>query len=503
MDMDFIKPASFTVQGRDTPVQASESAKAGSLASSSSDCSMLEVARSASIMSRTTSEVCKGRMNTAGVPPAGLTEVPAVANTQWKDAFSKLESLIYGLHDLIQPKTNVHREIKTKVTSICSAMRRLKELEVTQARQASIPVAVAGKDGGCTPQAAQRSRKDSETTVKDTDAEDDRESRKGLRRKRSKDSPGTINQVPKKCKQYTPARQADLPKQTGEKPPAQPDWVVVKGRRKPTGLRREDGAGKVKRKKQDGPRRRPQVRPDALIVRPVSKEQYCDILRRVKKEVPQDQAACVQSIRRTTTGDMLLTLRKATDGAPQLRKTIADLLGDDAEVVSKGPQEELEIKDLDEITTKEEVLEALQAAAGEEFSIDIGAVKAVRKGFRGTQTAVVSLAAKVARKVVGDTSKIKIGWVNCRIVRVERPPKCYRCWHFGHMAIHCKSKVDRSRLCTKCAEPGHKASECKATPKCAICADNDSKADLEHIAGGGRCPEFRAALQKKTCNGRK
>ncbi|XP_015124945.1 uncharacterized protein LOC107046756 [Diachasma alloeum] len=193
---------------------------------------------------------------------------------------------------------------------------------------------------------------------------------------------------------------------------------------------------------------------------------------------------------------LLILKRKKADGAPQLHKAIAGLLGEDAKVLSKAPQEEFEIKDLDEITTKEEVLEALQVAAGDEYTIDSGAVKSIRKAFRGTQTASVTLAATAAKKIVGEHGKIKIGWVICRMIRVERPVKCFRCWHYGHLATQCKSEADRSKLCTRCTEPGHKIAECKKEPLCALCTERGNAVDSAHVAGSGKCPVLKEALQK-------
>ncbi|CAG4983072.1 unnamed protein product [Colias eurytheme] len=103
-------------------------------------------------------------------------------------------------------------------------------------------------------------------------------------------------------------------------------------------------------------------RPNALIIRPKEKEQYADILKRVKRDPSANQMSeCIDKIRRTTSGDVLLILsRKDTDKAPQLKKAISELLGQDATVVSKVPEEDVEIKDLEESTTKQEILEALQ-----------------------------------------------------------------------------------------------------------------------------------------------
>ncbi|KMQ88441.1 gag-pol polyprotein [Lasius niger] len=241
-------------------------------------------------------------------------------------------------------------------------------------------------------------------------------------------------------------------------------------------------------------RREPAMRPNALIIRMEDKKKYSEILKRVKKDLPRDQVGdCVDKIRKTTTGDMLIVLTKEnTDKAPGLQKAIADLLGEEAQVVSKVQEEDLEIKDLDETTTKEEVLEALQNAAGKDCKITVDAIKSLRKAYGGTQTASVRLAVTMAKKVVGERGKIKMGWVNCRIRGVERPIKC---WHFGHLANKCKSGVDRSKLCVKCGKDGHKVADCKEEAQCALCAEKGNTENCAHITGDGRCLAFQEALQ--------
>ncbi|XP_071581263.1 uncharacterized protein [Temnothorax nylanderi] len=175
---------------------------------------------------------------------------------------------------------------------------------------------------------------------------------------------------------------------------------------------------------------------------------------------------------------------------------MTDILKNDAKVISKGPQEKIEIRDLDEMTTKAEILAALQKAAGEESGVVLDAIRSLRKAYGGTQTASVTLPTSMVEKVLGKYGKIRIGWVNCRIRRVERPTKCFRCWHYGHISAKCKSKVDRSKLCTKCGQKGHKAATCQNEARCALCFEKDGTRNCAHIAGSSRCPVFKEALQK-------
>ncbi|GBP75469.1 hypothetical protein EVAR_57207_1 [Eumeta japonica] len=68
----------------------------------------------------------------------------------------------------------------------------------------------------------------------------------------------------------------------------------------------------------------------------------------------------VDKINKTATGKLLIILSKEnTDKGQGLQKTIAYLLKKYATVISKSPQEDLEIRILDDTTTKEEILAAL------------------------------------------------------------------------------------------------------------------------------------------------
>lgn len=241
------------------------------------------------------------------------------------------------------------------------------------------------------------------------------------------------------------------------------------------------------------------IRPDALIIRLTEKAQYAEILRRIKQDVPDDQVrSTVEKIHKTNAGDMLITLsRKSTDKGQTLRKTIADILKEDAKVTCKGPQEVIEIRDIDDDTSKDHIQGALQEEAGDGCEISLEAIK-IRKAYRGTQIATVVLPAATAQKLLDGSSKIWIGWVNCRIRATKRPIQCFKCWHFGHHGSQCKSKVDRSKLCIRCGQEGHKIADCKNPAKCALCVEIESAENVAHHAGTYKCPLFQDALQKLT-----
>lgn len=319
----------------------------------------------------------------------------------------------------------------------------------------------------------------------DTEIEDDSETlttqapkNRQLRKIKRKEctSPEDANKETKRRKEVVIS-----PSTKQDEPPSDGNWETV---------------GKKKKKKQSK-KSQPRTRQNALIIRPSEKDKYSDILKRVKQDASAEQVSqYVDKIRRTTAGDMLLILTKDNeDKAPEMQNTLAGILGNDASVVRKVPETDVEIRDLDETTTKQEILDALQRAAGPDHTITLEAVKSLRKAYGGTQTAAVRLEAALATKIIGEHDKIKIGWVNCRIRKDERPTKCFKCWRYGHVASKCSSAVNRSNLCIKCGRSGHKITDCKHDATCLLCAEDNSTESCAHIAGCGKCPVFRKALQ--------
>ncbi|CAD6216258.1 GSCOCG00012876001-RA-CDS [Cotesia congregata] len=418
------------------------------------------------------------------------------------DALAHLEKLVSGLQDFLQTKQNVHKEIKSKSTNICSALRRFKKLdqEWQEIQQQHGNIVIRTSVTAISPAKA-----DTLVEEMDTGGEGDVESvvedgeetgaviRPGKRKERN--SPDSMTSRTKK-KDIKPSPPKNTVIQNGGKKEAN-EWQKVQSRKS----KREQAEEKLQKQPPKEPRPEPKrkkprkwIRPDALIIRPAETAKYAEILKRIKQDVPDEQVrTTVDKIQRTRTGSLLITLsRKSTDRGQALQKTIAGILQEDAKVICKGPQEDVEIRDLDGTTTKEDIQAALKTEIGETCEIPLGTIK-IHKAYRGTQTAVMTLPAAAARKILTGSGKVRIGWANCRIRATRRPIQCFKCWHFGHLGSQCKSNVDRSKLCIRCGQEGHKIAKCENPAKCVLCADQSA-----HHAGASRCPVFQEALQKIT-----
>jgi len=155
------------------------------------------------------------------------------------------------------------------------------------------------------------------------------------------------------------------------------------------------------------------VRPDGLIIKSGGEVTYAQILQRVKvEEKLKGLGDAVTRIRRTQQGELLLQLNQSGQDTSAFKALSGDTLEEAAEVRSLSHRVTIECKDLDEITSKEDIQNALhsQLELSDVVLDDIN----LRKGYGGTQSASIRLAAESARKALS-AGLLKVGWVGCRL----------------------------------------------------------------------------------------
>lgn len=353
-----------------------------------------------------------------------------------------LEKKIIELLEFVKPRHNVHGEIKKLAHEIRTCFNEV--------------VAVLEREPSVTA-------KEPEETVNEVSSK-----KKNPKNPKGKGKTTGMVGLPRVEESHTSQR---TPPESNEAPGSQ--WKTVEPRRK--------------KPSHSIPKHR-----DALVVRASESGTYADILRRMKQAPELEELGRnVVKIRKRGTGDLLFEMGPASGSkAAQFQTAVAEQLKGIAEVKTLSTEVLLEIKDMDEVTTEKEIVEAFERhlEAAKERKV---VVKSLRTAYGGTQTAVIALPADLARKAV-QLDKIKIGWVRCRIREKIVATRCYRCWAFGHLARNCKGP-DRSKNCHRCGEGGHIARTCTKTPNCCLCQGKDGE---PHATGSYKCPYYQEAIKK-------
>lgn len=396
--------------------------------------------------------------------------------------------MLESLASFIQQKKNLHKEIHRWVPILTSTWKGIEELVTWSAK----PQAATTTGGTQTTPTISQAKSTLPKKEKNDEAMDvdgtstPRRVSKARRRKRG--TPTSIEGKELKKRKQLEEPLSGQPEEKGGETSEQ-KWQTARKKERSRKI-----SQKQPQKKPQKPRERPNL-PNALVIHKKGDLSYAEILSRIKKDPAlKDAGECVQKVRRTNAGDLLIVLNKESSArAPELRSQFEGVLGESATVQSKAQEVDLEIRDLEENATKEEISAALQRVLGPDYPDTEHFLKSLRKAYGETQTALIRLVVPVARKLL-DTGTIRVGWCNCRIREVVRPLKCYKCWKFGHLSRNWRS-VDRAKDCIKCGNAGHKVAECTASAKCVICAEAGDGAPTAHIAGSSRCPAYMRALQ--------
>ncbi|CAB0039078.1 unnamed protein product, partial [Trichogramma brassicae] len=327
-----------------------------------------------------------------------------------EDKLERLDGLIRGLSQFIQGKSNLHKEVISYQVSLgmaLSALRRSLESQVP-------PRPPAADKAVCTSPLFTGSATS----------------------KRLATSPLASHATPKRHAVTPASKQHD---ENNNEVRDQDGFVLVDRRRHRQRKQTAATPGAVHARQQPKPRpvqRGARHRPDVIVIKAKDASKYADILRSLKSDPTLQQkvgSSSVNNIRRSAAGALMLQLKKGVENASDLGEELGKVLGTAATASALLHTSTIEIKDLDECATKEEVTAALDALLGVPVS-KRDPVKSLRKAYAGTQVAVVALPDDLAATAL-KLGHVRIGWVNCRIRAREEAARCYRCWSPGHLEL--------------------------------------------------------------------
>ncbi|CAB0044198.1 unnamed protein product [Trichogramma brassicae] len=308
-----------------------------------------------------------------------------------EDKLERLDGLIRGLGQFIQGKSNLHKEVISYQVSLgmaLSALRRSLESQVP-------PRPPAADKAVCTSPLFTGSATS----------------------KRLATSPLASHATPKRHAVTPASKQHD---ENNNEVGDQDEFVLVDRRRHRQRKQTAATPGAVHARQQPKPRpvqRGARHRPDVIVIKAKDASKYADILRSLKSDptLQQKVGSSVNNIRRSAAGALMLQLKKGVENASDLGEELGKVLGTAATASALLHTSTIEIKDLDECATKEEVTAALDALLG---------VPSLRKAYAGTQVAVVALPDDLAATAL-KLGHVRIGWVNCRIRAREEAARCY------------------------------------------------------------------------------
>uniref|UniRef100_A0A2A4JGE3 CCHC-type domain-containing protein n=1 Tax=Heliothis virescens TaxID=7102 RepID=A0A2A4JGE3_HELVI len=190
--------------------------------------------------------------------------------------------------------------------------------------------------------------------------------------------------------------------------------------------------------------------------------------------------------RKTQTGARIFEFPGAQGGtkADLFASKLKEAVEDTAKVARPIKCVALEVTDLDDSVTQEEVVAAVAAAGG----CSVAAVKgrAIRPGRRGMGTLRLECPV-VAAKAVLAKGRLPVGFSSGRVRALEHEPmRCFKCFGIGHTRALCPSSAERRELCFRCGKEGHRSATCEVTtPRCAVCAASGCPAG--HVMTGRTC----------------
>lgn len=163
-------------------------------------------------------------------------------------------------------------------------------------------------------------------------------------------------------------------------------------------------------------------------------------------------------MRQAKSGGLLIEVRGNQTQIEAVRAEVAKSAGPGNEVRTLQQRALVEVRDLDQWTSSNEVLdEVCRSTCADQEAVK---VISLRKRFGDSQMALVSLPLSDSRVLVS-SGRLRIGMISCRVRMAEPKRRCFRCLAYGHSSKDCDGP-DRSKWCKRCGSQSHFAKDCNA-----------------------------------------
>ncbi|XP_050538971.1 uncharacterized protein LOC126904222 [Daktulosphaira vitifoliae] len=260
-----------------------------------------------------------------------------------------------------------------------------------------------------------------------------------------------------------------------------------------TRVSKVDDWGKVttkKARKMEG-----KTKPPAVLIK-TGATSYVEALKKIRTEPSlRELAQDITAMRKTEAGHLLVEMSRGSLSVEKVNSAIKTAVGSELVVSTLQNTTRFGIFGLDDITTQEEVLEAVDR----ETNFRAGGIEVkivLRDMARSQKLAIVTMPQELAKKIL-EKGRLCVGYVSCRIKQWIDKKRCFRCMAFGHDSKEC-SGPDRTDCCRACGQGGHVAKECKEpedTRKAfGVLLRREETERLHRIAGAGRSLEVSSGV---------
>jgi len=181
-----------------------------------------------------------------------------------------------------------------------------------------------------------------------------------------------------------------------------------------------------------------------------------------------------------------MVLNRKSSETENLEAAIKSSIGNEASCTRLSDTATVEMRDADEEVSNEEIIKALEAHTKGQGTTRIISKRMINRGTQIITASVPTTAISMLLK-----TRLRIGFVNCRVKRMIDIQKYFRYQGFGHTRLTC-TYDERSNLCWKCGEKGHKNPDYDRDAQCFLCK---GKKSCDHRLGSYKFHVYISAME--------